>query len=84
MHNEELHNFCPSKDGAYYLGDIIKSGSQVSSVRIVTKLPAERPWRDRKCLLICFRKFETSRYFVGNKIKLNLMFVGPCVILIFE
>jgi hypothetical protein len=37
----ELHNFCPSKHGAYYLGDKIKRGSQVISVRIVTKLPAE-------------------------------------------
>ena len=51
MNNEELHNFCPSKDGTYYLGGIIKRGSQVSSVRIVTKLPAERTRRDRKCLL---------------------------------
>jgi len=29
----------------------LKAGNQVSSVRIVTKLPAERTWRDRKCLL---------------------------------
>jgi len=62
VHNEGLHNFCPSKDSAYYVCDIIKGGTQVSSVRIVTELPVERPWRQKMLI----------KFFVNWKLQIIL------------